>query len=238
MIELTAIRVAPYHMEIRPAPAQRAWISEHVRFSRNCLPMMMANQAGWEVLNPIRFTATWSGGDDRPAIRLVSAEPIPYLSSHFGFGVLTWHLPYLMRTSPGWNLLVRGPANRPKDGISALEGLVETDWSTATFTMNWRFTRAGIPITFEAGEPFAFLVPQRRSELEEVRPTKIDGETEPKVAARFRHWRDSRAEFNLRLRCATETSHQLHYLRGQHIDGERAPEHQTRLLLAPFEEVS
>jgi Family of unknown function (DUF6065) len=43
----------------------------------------------------------------------------------------------VFRTPPGCNLYVRGPANSPKDGIAALEGIIETDWSEATFTMNW-----------------------------------------------------------------------------------------------------
>ena len=44
------------------------------------------------------------------------------MSSHFGYGILTWTLPYLFRTPPDWNLLARGPSNLPKDGIQALEG--------------------------------------------------------------------------------------------------------------------
>src|SRR3712207_8402233 len=31
--------------------------------------------------------------------------------SHFGSGILTWNLPFLFRTPPGYNLHVRGPAN-------------------------------------------------------------------------------------------------------------------------------
>ena len=50
-------------------------------------------------------------------------------ASHFGDGILTWHLPILFRTPPGYNLLVRGPANYPKDAVSPLEGIVETDWA-------------------------------------------------------------------------------------------------------------
>ena len=36
--------------------------------------------------------------------------------------------------------MVRGPTNSPKDGIAALDGIIETDWAHSTFTMNWRFT--------------------------------------------------------------------------------------------------
>ena len=49
--------------------------------------------------------------DKRDASQLLPA-------SHFGSGILTWHLPLLFRTPPGYDLLVRGPANHPKDAMS------------------------------------------------------------------------------------------------------------------------
>lgn len=65
-----------------------------------CLPMLIANQSGWELRNPCAFTATWLGQqgvdvmiapDKRDAGQLLPA-------SHFGNGILTWHLPFLFRT--------------------------------------------------------------------------------------------------------------------------------------------
>ncbi len=43
----------------------------------------------------------------------------------------------LFKTDSGTDLFVTGPLNRPKDGIAALTGIIETDWSPYTFTMNW-----------------------------------------------------------------------------------------------------
>ena len=39
---------------------------------------------------------------------------------HFGFGVLTFHVPCLFRTEVGFDLMVTGPINRPKDAIAPL----------------------------------------------------------------------------------------------------------------------
>ena len=75
------------------------------------------------------------------------------VQSHFGEGVITWNIPFLFRTSPGYNLLVRGPSNWIKDGVQALEGIVETDWAVQTFTMDWKFTRPRRWVRFEADEP-------------------------------------------------------------------------------------
>lgn len=144
-LELVAIRLSA-GMPIRPALVDRPWMETPAgRFAKRCLPLMIANQAGWELLNPSGFTAAWQGGDELAAVTIWPDAGMPAfcVTSHFGSGILTWHVPYLFRTPRGYNLLVRGPANRPKDGISALEGIVETDWTAATFTMNWKFTRPG-----------------------------------------------------------------------------------------------
>ncbi len=79
--------------------------------------------------------------------------------SHFGHGILTWRLPFLFRTPVDTDLLMRGPANSPKDGIAPLEGMIETDWSPATATMNWQITRPDHVVRFVADEPIAMIVP-------------------------------------------------------------------------------
>jgi hypothetical protein len=126
------------------------------RFANRCLPMLIANQ-GWHILNTRKIAVTWDGGAAIGSLRIDHADgnAVPFVGSHFGSGILTWNIPYLFRTPPGFNLLVRGPANWPKDGIQALEGIVETDWADATFTMNWQMTRPHFTVIFEAGEPIA-----------------------------------------------------------------------------------
>jgi uncharacterized protein DUF6065 len=74
-------------------------------------------------------------------------------SSHFGSRILAFNLPFRFRTPLGYNLQVRGLASWPKDGAYPLEGILETDWTVSTFTMNWKLTRAELPVAFEAGEP-------------------------------------------------------------------------------------
>jgi hypothetical protein len=152
--------------EIEPAPRWRDWMNATPGRSANrCLPLLMANEAGWVLKNPAAFTATWNGSDARDAVTVEYEDSCPanrrLASSHFGSGVLTWAVPCLFRTPTGFNLLVRGPANWPKDGICALDGLVETDWSVATFTMNWKMTRPDHPITFDEGVHRALRVRRR-----------------------------------------------------------------------------
>ena len=125
--------------------------------------------------------------------------PLP-AESHFGHGVLTFNLNYLFRTPPGWNLWARGPANCPKDGATALEGIIETDWSVATFTMNWKMTMTHQPVDFEPGEPICMIMPIRRGEVESFIPKAIDITTEPELAEGIKAWSASRSHFNEELR--------------------------------------
>ena len=226
-----------------PAPSTRAWIeATGDRFARRCLPLMVANQAGWFLINSHTFRATWNGGNGKDAIRLKYSSgrpPYPALS-HFGSGVLTFHIPYLFRTPPGYNLLARGPANWPKDGIFPLEGLIETDWATATFTMNWKMTAINRPVTFEAGEPFCMLVPQRRGDLERFRPEVVEIVDDPEAHRGYLEWTASRSQFLADLNEpgseATKEKWQKHYFRGLAPDGTAATGHQTKLQLREAED--
>jgi hypothetical protein len=154
--------------------------------------------------------------------------------------VLTWNVPYLFRTSPGYNLHVRGPSNWPKDGASPLEAIVETDWSPATFTMNWKLTRPGLPVVFEADEPICLIAPQRRGELEAFRPRLRHLVRAPAVAASYTRWSTRRAAFLNELKQggseAQRRGWQREYLLGVLPDGSHAPGHQTKLNLRPFED--
>lgn len=234
----------PKQLRIVPAATQRQWmIDTRDGFANRCLPLTMANQAGWWVLNRDAFRATWNGADGSDAITIqpLGTEPPFMVVTHFGHGVLSWQVNFVFRTPPGWNLLVRGPANLPKDGISALEGVVETDWSVAVFSMNWKFTRPGVTVTFDRDEPFCMLLPQRRGELERVEPMVQPLAANVELHGHVKEWKLWRqhtrvAEMWARQRGAQEgrtipIGFERDYIKGRSPTGLRAEEHQTRLRL-------
>lgn len=232
-------------MPLVPAARERSWMdATGERFAYRCLPLNIANQSGWWVLNSHALTVTWDGGSSVDALRIHwrSGEPPFPAVSHFGEGILTWHLPYLFRTPPGWNLLARGPANLPKPGIYALEGVVETDWSVATFTMNWKLTQVDQPVTFETGEPICQLVPQLRGDLEAFVPEIREIGANPDLEAEFSAWSASRSQFLGELQEpgseAVRRKWQKDYFHGATSDGTRAPDHQTKLRLRDFSDFS
>jgi hypothetical protein len=232
-------------MRIVPAGRWREWMNATtLRYANRCLPLLMANESGWWLLNERSFTATW-GGDEHASDMTVEYEsgvaPRGRAVSLFGYGILTFEVPWLFRTPPGWSLLVRGPANMPRDGIAPLEGLVETDWSVATFTMNWRFTRPGT-VAFTEGEPFSMILPQRRGVLEDVVPATRAVEAEHETAAGWEAFRRSRHEISVQKFIAEHVpglneardGWESHYFRGRRPDGTAGSDHQTKVRLRSF----
>ena len=227
--------------QMRPAPATREWMDGTPEsFAYRCLPLNIANAHGWEVLSPCAFSAVWTGGVGRDAVQVFTpaAEHLRPLS-HFGSGILTFHVNALFRTEPGINLFVTGPANRMKDGIAPLSAVVETDWAPYTFTMNWRFTRPDSFVHFDEGEPFCFFFPLGRDLVEQVEPEIRDLDSDAELAAEYRGWVEGRNTFNAELHVpassAREEKWQKTYYRGRKPSG--APGHaghRTKLRLRDF----
>jgi len=229
---------------IRPAPAKRDWMDQTPEsFAYRCLPLNIANAHGWELLNPCAFDACWSGQADTGAVTIRPQGEGPadgVATSLFGQGIITFHIPGIFRTPPGWNLWIGGSPNQPKDGIYPLTGVIETDWSPFTFTMNWRFTRPNHWVHFDAGEPICFFFPVQRAALDDVKPVLAPIEAEPELLGRFQAWSKGRDEFVLRMAAAppdlAADKWQKHYYRGVDMsEQQRTDDHRTKLRLKPFD---
>ena len=229
---------------LRPAGRNRQWMDETPEsFAYRCLPLAAANQHGWEVFTPTGVTAEWNGGDAPADVTVQLDDPLLMSKpgtamTNFGSGILTFEMGFLLRTSPGWNIWVMGPVNAPKDGISALSGVIETDWSPYTFTMNWRFTRPG-RIRFEADEPIAHLFPVRRDLIEKVETEIRSIHSDPATFRQMETWRLSRGDFTQRLvsgdKDAAEEKWQKDYYRGFMPDGSRGPsDHKIKIRPSAF----
>ena len=243
MTRLTCYRVNGGTPRMRPAPMERDWMEATPQsFAYRCLPLNIANACGWELLCTAGFEAWWDGGMALESIRVVpeetAAHELPI--SHFGSGILTFHVTGLFRTAPGFSLLSTGPFNRPKDGIAPLTGIVETDWAPYTFTMNWRFTRKDTVVRFRRDEPFAVVLPIDLAAIEAVHPDLRPMADEPGLEAAFKGWSEGRASFNADLKAegseARKKGWQKDYFKGLDAEGRPVTSHRTRLRLHPFAE--
>jgi Family of unknown function (DUF6065) len=244
-MKLTCYAVDSAPTEMVPGRPDRQWMDAFSdRHPYRCLPLVVANTTGWELLSPVSFTASWNGGPRCEDIRLdPDDDTTPELLqrwavSHFSGGVVTFHTGYLFRTEPGWDLWVGGPPNHIKDGVQALTGVVETFWLPFPFTMNWRFTRPGM-VSFKKGEPFCFVMPIQHEAIDDVQPVVKSIAEEPELQAQYLAWGQSRTGFLEKLAQRDEatvaTGWQRDYFKGRTPEGLAAPENHInrRRLKAP-----
>lgn len=221
---------------IRAAPHRRDWMDDSPdRYAYRCLPLAIANTYGWDLLNPGAFQAKWDGGTGLDAITIAKPQGAPchHVTSHFGQGILTFHISCLFRTPPGYDLWVMGPANAIRPHIQALNAVVETDWSPYTFTMNWKFTTPDEVVTFAENDPIATIFPIKRGEIETFEPVLRRPEEDAELWAEFSAWRKSRSNFNEELQKpgseAQSQKWQKAYMTGP--DDPVTPAHRSKLRL-------
>jgi hypothetical protein len=221
-LKLAAYRRQPNALSLRPADRDRKWMVNTIGGNAlRCLPMMIANEAGWTL--HLRHTVHAQRVDDVVEVEADKGAPV---GTAFGNGILTFYPGWFFRTPPGWNLLVRGPANYPKDGASPLEGMVEADWAVSTFTCNWLIFGN---VTWTPDEPIAMVVPMRRGELNQWEPEQLAAEDNPELMAEVDAWSFQRTSFDLDKE--RDTAHEMDYWKGHTPDGKPAPGHQQRLTL-------
>ncbi|HUH92714.1 MAG TPA: DUF6065 family protein [Casimicrobiaceae bacterium] len=239
-MKLVCYALRPDAPVIRPAPPTRPWmdgIAENHAY--RCLPLNIANSHGWEILSPCAFEVQWTGGTHVNAVSLRALDDYPHLPqlavSHFSYGIVTFHLGYLFRTEPGWDLLASGSLNRPKDGIAPLAGVIETDWLPYPFTMNWQMTRPG-SVRFDKDEPLCMIYPVPHAALQDVVPEIVDLEADPELKRQTMEWKQQRDEFMRKFEAMDPRTRkdgwQRYYFLGKMPDGSSLGQHLSKLRLA------
>lgn len=184
---------------IVPARAQRRWMDDFPnREIYRCMPMTIANAFGWDILCPVPLEIRWNGGPSATDLSVRAQKPLPgggpvdYLCrSAFSQGIVTLFVDYIVRTDPGWNLMVGGPANVSKDNAVPLSGIVDTDQLCYPFTMNWRFSRPGT-LRFEEDEPFCSIHPVDVRSVAACSPEMRRITDAPDIARRYQELRTAR----------------------------------------------
>ncbi|MCK0208090.1 DUF6065 family protein [Starkeya koreensis] len=95
-------------VEIVTVSPERAWMDgARDRSPYSCLPLAIADTHGWELRNPVNFSAMWGGGAGIDDI-VVMPDGEGIARSHFGEGVLTFLVPFVFRTPPEMDLIFQG----------------------------------------------------------------------------------------------------------------------------------
>jgi len=197
-VDFKALRLIPHGWgegwQLRPAPARRHWMDE-LPHAYKCLPLVVANQWGWQILCPTDVVATWDGTEGLTGLRIeVAPQFEPAIKSQFGAGIITFSPPWLFRTPPGWNLYLKGPTNRWKPNCVPLEGVIETWWLNYTFTLNWKLVQPGT-VVFRQGESLGQLLPVPHLTFEDATATEAPiGLLEPEASAELLKWQEKRRQ--------------------------------------------
>jgi hypothetical protein len=159
-----------------------------------CAALTSASAFGWYAFPPISFHVQWDGtsfiwsSDDGTSWLSVRSELLPSVSEDFDSlappelkglappfltslpqpGVLQIWTGSLVRTRPGWSLLIRPPANIPRSrDYEPYEGIVETDrWFYPLF-INLRVIASDRPIFFDRYKPLLQAQPLKRETYDE-----------------------------------------------------------------------
>ncbi len=188
------LKLTSFHLygktTIAPAPLKRAWLDRlPQKFGYRCLPLTMGNQLGWEINCSHHVTATLT----ESGIEIdVDDDKQQLVDNHFGGNILSFYPGFLFRTPPGWDLLITGPSNRPKHGISPLTALIESDWASYSFSMNWVMTEVGTQVTFAQGEAFCQIVPIQRGLNSQFEAQICDLDSDLKTKSEYEAWSKSR----------------------------------------------
>ena len=161
------------------------------RAFRYCEAITSASAFGWYVFPPLNFSLMWDGSTeviwtykgadswyplkaaqfpgfartfDKAAPAGLKGYSPPFLVTGKEPGIVQIWSGFVVRTAPGWSLLVRAPANLARNqGFDNYEGIIETDrWFGPLFS-NVRLTRTDVPIEFDADFPYLQVQPVHRS---------------------------------------------------------------------------
>jgi hypothetical protein len=195
-LEFKALRLIPWGWgegwQLRPAPPRRHWMDK-LPHAYKCLPLVIANQWGWQILCPTDVAVTWNGDPNLTGLQIdMAPQYVPAIKSQFGAGIVTFSPPWLFRTPPGWDLYLKGPSNRWKSNCVPLEGVIETWWLNYTFTINWKLVEPGT-VFFARGESLGQLVPVPHATFHDSTALEAPiGALEPRAAQELLEWQERR----------------------------------------------
>ncbi len=184
---------------------QRTWMNNTPqRYAYRCLPLTIVNQTGWWIKNPVGFSASWRGATSPGSIdfQFDTAGEVwaPWINSQFGEGIITWNTPFLFRTKPeGSRLLVCGPVNYFKENLHPLTALIESDWISMSFTMNYKIMTPHKPVRFEVGEPLFQAIPLANNVCADLERSSVTFQKltdDPDLCRAYHEWDVARRQFH------------------------------------------
>lgn len=205
---------------------KRDWFSPHFY---HCLPLAIANQYGFVISSEYDFEFEWDGREHADGVKIYINEEdkaenlYPKIVSHFGSGIITLEVPFMLRTPSGINLMTINPPNEVIPNITVMNGIIESDNIRYSFTFNLRIQIPGIKVKILKGTPLAGFIPIPRYFADEF--TLVDADTifdEKTVIEENQAFIDNRLS---RTESSDDSLDRL-YFNGKDIYENKFPDHQ------------
>jgi len=126
----------------------------HAKF---CMPLLIANGLGYDILSPATFEIEWDGDEKHDAnVNIIDRCSHGFVDNHSAHGSFTVQAQFVPKTEEGYYTYIKGIPNirRP---FSVMEGLIESWWNPAHFGI---VCLCNYPskFTIKKGEPLARMV--------------------------------------------------------------------------------
>jgi hypothetical protein len=129
----------------------------------NCLPLTIGNQYGFIIKAQHDINIIWNGGNAKEDLNVTIINDdfnlLKIVESHFGYGIVTFNLPFILKTPPGINLMTINPPNFIMENITPMTGVVETDNLRYTFTINLKIQQPNVLTHIKKGSPIGAIIP-------------------------------------------------------------------------------
>lgn len=143
---------------------KRDWFTSYFY---KCLPISIGNIQGLVVSLPFEINILWNGSNEPSGVIFDISEKnkeIMFNSgisilSHFGHGIFSISLPFIIKTPEGVNIMTISPPNFPTYGISPLCSVVETDNLKYTFALSIKINTQNTWIKILPNYPVVGLLP-------------------------------------------------------------------------------
>lgn len=185
--------------------------SKTINHAKFCMPLLMANELGYDILSPATFEIEWDGDESHDTnIYIIEASSHAGIDNHSAHGSFTVQSQFITKTEEGYYIYLKGMPNirRP---FSVMEGLVESWWNPAHFGIVCLCNHAG-KFIIKKGEPIARLIYLHQDAIKTSLEIKDNQYEIPQ-----------RKEFLTKRQ--KQFGHVLDYFKGLYPNGEKADHH-------------
>jgi hypothetical protein len=193
MTKITLTKTHQNPPKIQQSRLKRDWMDEtYNKHAYKCLPMSAANVNGWELVLQQDVVVQWDGGNTPPRVlegEFMGGRPVVIPSI---IGIISFATGWAINTEEGYDTWVTGSPNYFVDGAAPLSATIPSFWWPDEFNMNWKITKIGEPVKFEAGMPFMFFNIYKNDLLENTEVVVENLWDKPELMAKRQSYGDAK----------------------------------------------